>query len=119
MGLRTTSNVDFETNNYCHILNITNAILSATAKINYDTRIPCIKQTKVDMCKNMQLLFENSYVIPTQQYKQIVNILQNSVMNILQCTNIEMKILYFNYDIIPFLIIFIIIIAIIKKNKLQ
>jgi hypothetical protein len=42
MGLRTTSNIDFTTNNYCHILNITNAILSATAKIDYDIKIPCI-----------------------------------------------------------------------------
>lgn len=119
MGLRTTSSIDFDRNNYCHILNITNAILSATAKIDYDIKIPCIKQTKIDMCKNMQLLFKNSYVIPIPQYTQIVNILQNSVMNILECTKVDMKTLHFNYEIIPLIILFIFILIIVKKNKLQ
>jgi hypothetical protein len=72
------------------------------------------------MCRDMQLLFKNSYVIPIPQYTQIVNILQNSVMNILECTKVDMKTLYFNYEIIPLLIIlFIFLLIIVKKNKLQ
>jgi hypothetical protein len=121
MGLRTTSTDEFQTNNYCNILNITNAILGATSKINYYKKIPCDKQTKNEMCKNMQTLFEHSYVIPVPQYANIVTVLQNSVMNSLECERkSEIKILYFNYDII-ILVLFGIFINyfLIKKFKYQ
>jgi hypothetical protein len=121
MGLRKTSTDEFETNNYCNILNITNAILGATTKINYHKKIPCVKQTKDEMCKNMQTLFEHSYVIPVPQYANIVSVLQNSVINSLECKKkVEIKTLHFNYDII-ILVLFGIFINyfLIKKFKYQ
>jgi len=110
----------FQRNNYCNLLNITYAILGATTKFHYD-KIDCIDQSKEDICKNVKLLFKNTYVIPSSSYINIVHILQTSLMNVLECNNIEInkvKTLLFNYQIIPFIIIgFIINIYFFRKLK--
>ena len=121
MGLRIINIESDETYNYCNILNITKAILGVTSKIHY-SNIECIDQTRDNMCKNMKDLFENSYVIPIPQYVNIANILEKSIMNILECNSdkinkFKQSITYFNYEIIPLFILGIIVYYFIKKHK--
>lgn len=107
----------YETNDYCNILNITYSILNvATNSPNYD-KIPCINQNKEDICKNVKILFDTSYIIPIPNYVNIINVLQNSVMNVLECNKVEIN-HKFNYSIISFImIIFMIYILLIRKLK--
>lgn len=123
MGLRT--KIIYETNDYCSILNITKAILGATSKIRYHKNIECVNQKKEEICKSMKDLFENSYVLPNPQYTHVTSILENSIMNILECDKVNISkfkqnITYFNYEIVPF-IIFVILInyVFLKKIKKQ
>jgi hypothetical protein len=114
-----------ETNDYCNILNITKAILGATSKIKYNDPIECSNQYNHVMCTSMKNLFENSHVIPVEHYIYIVNILEKSVMNTLNCNNIKVNKIkqsfnYLNNQLIPFIFIILIILYFIKKKfKLQ
>ena len=125
MYLRSNHSNLYETDNYCNVLNITKAILAATSKIKYYVPIECMNQKKDIMCDNMKKLFEHSYVIPHDQYAYIVNILEKSVMNTLECNEIHISrftktITYINYELIPFIIvIFIFLYFLLKKYKIQ
>jgi len=97
--------------NYCLLLNVTNAILGYTSKINYK-RIECNYQTRDSFCNNLNELFANIHVIPNPSFVKIVNLLENSLMNGLECSNKPSKIhtLHFNSEI--FIIIGIAIIIV-------
>jgi hypothetical protein len=112
--------------NYCHLLNITKAILYATSKFNsIDVYLECTNQNRYDFCNNITNIFSNIYIIPTSNNIKIVNILQSAITNTLQCDKINnkiknIKILQFNYDIIPFLFfIFLIAFWVLLKNKIK
>ena len=125
MFLRSNDSDFYETNNYCNVLNITKAILGATSKIKYYSPIECINQKKDVMCDSMKKLFEHSYVINADQYAYIVNILEKSVVNVLECDKVQISrftktITYINYELIPFIIVIIILsYFIVKKYKIQ
>ena len=108
--------------NYCHLLNITKAILYATSKFNsIDVYLECKNQNRYDFCNNITNIFSKIYIIPTSNNVKIVNILQSAITNTLQCDKINnIKILHFNYDIIPFILFTILIVFwVILKNKIK
>ena len=122
MYLRSDDLNGYETNNYCNIVNVTKAILGVTSKIEYYNKIECVNQKKEDICTSMKDLFENSYVLPTPHYINVVNILENSVMTTLNCNKIKINkfnqnIPYSNYEIILFLIISFVIYFFVKKYR--
>jgi len=110
--------------NYCHLLNITNAILSYTSKYYYKY-IECQSQSRETFCNNINELFSDVYIIPNPSYIKIVNLLERSLMNTLECSKYNNKfisnkthILYFNSDIIYIIIIaFLLAFSILYINK--
>ena len=110
--------------NYCHLLNITKAIIHATSTIDYyNLKIECKYQNRFDFCNNISELFSSIYVIPTSNNIKIVNILHQAIDNTLDCKSNKVnniKILHFNYELIPLLLIgFIVGYMILVKNKIK
>ena len=98
------------TENYCHLLNVTKSILSITAKVNNNIYISCANQTKESICNNINILFLNSFVIPNSNYVKVIDMLQKSLINTLQCnsnntsTSVIIKTQKFNFDIVYIII---------------
>lgn len=104
--------------NYCHLLNITKAILNAASNNDYNKKISCNYLDKYEFCNNINELFSNTYVEPTSYNIKFVNILQKSIMNTLQCDTINTP--SFNYFVIPtYICILFIIFVVLKKIKVK
>jgi len=100
--------------NFCHLLNVTYAILGYTSKINY-RKIECNYQSRDLFCYNINELFANIHVIPNPVYVKIVNLLELSLMNTLECSNkpSNIDILSFKYELFIILGMIISIVSII------
>jgi hypothetical protein len=72
--------------NYCHLLNITNAILGITTQVEYYEKIPCENQPKNIICDNINKLFSN-VIILSPPYVKVIDVLNRSLTNTLDCNN--------------------------------
>jgi hypothetical protein len=75
--------------NYCHLLNITKSILGSISVFDHDN-IPCKHQNRQEFCKNIMSLFSRISIEPITINLRIINVLQNSLINTLECkSNID------------------------------
>jgi len=122
MSFKLSSKDLYETKNYCNILNITKSILGIASKIRYNY-FDCMNQNKYETCNYINDLFERSSIIPVPHYAPIVNVLEKSVMSVLECDKV--KLIHYqnntllNYELILFFIIisYIIYFFVIKYRK--
>jgi hypothetical protein len=107
--------------NYCHLLNITKAILNVATNIDYNKKIPCNYINKNEFCNNINELFLNTYIEPTSHNMKFINVLQKSITNTLQCDNIiHSNVSNNNYFfILKLLFLLVSMYIIIKKCKIK
>ena len=98
--------------NYCHLLNITNAILGVTTQVEYYEKIPCENQPKNIFCDNINKLFSN-VIILQQPYNKVVDVLNKSLSNTLDCNNTVTNNTY-HYELIPIMVIALIIVRLLN-----
>jgi hypothetical protein len=78
--------------NYCHLINITNAILGYTTK-NVFLNISCENQDKKILCNAINQTFIKVETIPF--YNRLTELLKQSLDNTLDCnTNLNLRIKY-------------------------
>jgi hypothetical protein len=87
------------------------------------TKLECKYQDRYDFCNNITVLFSKAYVVPTASNIKIVGVLQQAITNTLNCGKINsnsIKIMYFNYELIPLLLVgFIVGYFFFVKNKIK
>lgn len=124
-------NLDSPVNDYCKILNITKSILSVTTfNTLKNININCINQDKNILCDDIDNLFLSIPTVPNVYYNKINTVLHNSLINIINCNNIEIDIknnrikgsiknIFNIYNIIYCFILFAYIFYIFFKNKFK
>ena len=101
--------------NYCHILNITNAILGVTTQVVHYKKIPCENQPKNIFCDNINKLFSN-VIILNPPYIKVVDVLNKSLSNTLDCNNTVTNNTY-HYELIPIMILALVIVRLLSRRN--